>query len=161
MSERTVVAGTRRSYKELVDGTLRVQIDIDPMYKPDFLRLFPGIDMPVAIAPLGLDAPIAQPAEHRPRKAEEPRSSRGGGAPESWKNLGPLAQSAILICKEPAFRMFVADRITLATAESTEEEAANYIKERCQITSRKELDTDDGGRERFGALMAEYREWRG
>lgn len=48
------VSGTRRSYKELVDGTLRVQIDIDPNFKNDFLKLFPEIDMPLAVTPLNV-----------------------------------------------------------------------------------------------------------
>lgn len=55
----TAVAGTRRSMKELVDGTIRVQIDIDPPDRAAFLRLFPNIDMPVALAPLALNT---QPA---------------------------------------------------------------------------------------------------
>ncbi|PSJ16357.1 hypothetical protein [Nitrosomonas supralitoralis] len=41
--------------KELVDGTIRVQIDIDPMYREVFFRLFGQIDMPVAIAPIQLN----------------------------------------------------------------------------------------------------------
>lgn len=50
--EPTAVSGTRRRVKELVDGTLRVEIDIDPMQKRAFLKLLPEIDMPIAIAPL-------------------------------------------------------------------------------------------------------------
>lgn len=54
----TAVSGTRRSMKELVDGTIRVQIDIDPPQRADFLRLFPSIDMPVALAPLVVNGEI-------------------------------------------------------------------------------------------------------
>ncbi|MBY0475435.1 MAG: hypothetical protein K2Q13_10315 [Nitrosomonas sp.] len=50
--DASAVSGTRRSMKELVDGTIRVQIDIDPMYREEFFRLFGQIDMPVAIAPI-------------------------------------------------------------------------------------------------------------
>jgi len=53
--EPTAISGTRRQYKEMADGTLRVQIDIDPAFKKIFLELFPTIDMPVAIAPLRAD----------------------------------------------------------------------------------------------------------
>jgi len=49
----SAISATRRAYKELVDGTLRVQFDVEPMHKNDFLKLFPEIDMPAAIAPLG------------------------------------------------------------------------------------------------------------
>lgn len=54
-SQNGAVSGTRRSMKELVDGTIRVQIDIDPMYREVFFRLFGQIDMPVAIAPIQLN----------------------------------------------------------------------------------------------------------
>jgi hypothetical protein len=159
VSERSVIAATRRAYKELVDGTLRVQLDIDPMFKADFLRLFPEIDMPVALAPLRIeDAPIAQQVERAPRKGEVGGSSPSRGT--NWKELGPLAQSAILVCKEPDFCMFVAHKREEAFAGVDEEAAASYIKERCGVSTRKELDTVDGARSRYGALMAEYREWR-
>lgn len=49
------VSGTRRAMRELVDGSIRVQIDIDPAFRDVFLRLFSKIDMPVAIAPLAAD----------------------------------------------------------------------------------------------------------
>lgn len=48
----TAISATRRAYKEMADGTLRVQFDIDPMYKNDFLKMFPEIDTGAAIAPL-------------------------------------------------------------------------------------------------------------
>ncbi|MER2511148.1 MAG: hypothetical protein ABTQ25_01775 [Nitrosomonas ureae] len=63
-SQDGAVSGTRRSMKELVDGTIRVQIDIDPMYREVFFRLFGQIDMPVAIAPIQLNRkPEAQTTE--------------------------------------------------------------------------------------------------
>jgi hypothetical protein len=39
----------------MADGTIRVQIDIDPTCRGAFWSLFPSIDMPVAIAPLVAD----------------------------------------------------------------------------------------------------------
>src|SRR3546814_20450072 len=48
----SAISGTRRAMKEMADGTIRVQIDIDPSCRGDFLSLFPNIDMPVALAPL-------------------------------------------------------------------------------------------------------------
>jgi hypothetical protein len=59
----SAISGTRRSMKELVDGTLRVQIDIDPAFRDEFLRSFSKIDMPVALAPLIADFERKQPAK--------------------------------------------------------------------------------------------------
>lgn len=137
-----VVAGTRRAIKELVDGTLRVQIDIEPKDKKEFLDLFPVIDTPVALAPLRLDAPMSMTHE-----------------PKGWGDLGPLAQSAVMICKEGRFQDYVAYVEGIAPGYVDELGAANYVRTKCGVSSRKELDTADGAREHFGALMADYREW--
>lgn len=60
------ISGTRRAMKEMADGTIRVQVDIDPACRAAFLQLFPNIDMPVAIAPL-----IAKFEQKQPTKDEE------------------------------------------------------------------------------------------
>lgn len=70
-NEAIAVSGTRRSMKELVDGTIRVQIDIDPVYRELFFKLFGQIDMPVAIAPMVINAPIQAPVQEEQRKPEK------------------------------------------------------------------------------------------
>lgn len=59
--------------KELVDGTIRVQIDIDPMYRELFFKLFGQIDMPVAIAPMVINSPILSPVQEERRDPERKR----------------------------------------------------------------------------------------
>lgn len=133
--ERLVLAGTRRAYKELVDGTLRVQIDIEPKDKEDFHRLFPGIDMPVALAPLAAHINTDPPRER----------------------LGPLALSAVQICKEQMFQRYVT---CMSGGSECEENARAFVIDQCRIASRKDLDRVDGAKERFGDVMARYREWQ-
>lgn len=48
------VRGTRRTIRELVDGTIRVVVDVEPSDAKAFLALFPQVDMPVAMAPLSI-----------------------------------------------------------------------------------------------------------
>lgn len=55
MSDALAVIGTRRTMKELVDGTIRVQIDIDPQYRTAFLEQFSEIDIAVGLVRLSLD----------------------------------------------------------------------------------------------------------
>jgi len=55
MNEPTAVSGVRRGLRELADGTIRVSLDIEPKDRAAFFRLFPEIDMPIAIAPLYID----------------------------------------------------------------------------------------------------------
>lgn len=132
------VAGVRRAIKELVDGTIRVQIDIDPKDKRDFLELFGEIDMPVALAPLTPD--------YRERQKEKSAA------------LGPLAQSAVVLCRERAFQRFVAHKT--GAKDCDEDGAAAYLKAACNVQSRKDLDVVDGARTQLVCLMAEYREWQ-
>ena len=58
MSDPVAVSGTRRAIKELVDGTIRVMVDIDPRFRKQFFELFPEIDAAVALAPLSPKAAI-------------------------------------------------------------------------------------------------------
>ncbi len=51
----SAIPGTRRQFKEMADGTIRVSVDIDPQYRAQFFELFASIDMPVAMAPLKPD----------------------------------------------------------------------------------------------------------
>jgi hypothetical protein len=138
-NEVVAVSGIRRAIRELVDGTIRVQIDIDPRFSADFHRLFGTIDMPVALAPITPDA-----------------FERGSRKAEAWKSLGPLAQSAVLICRDTGFQKFVEE---VAGYARNEDDAAKYVRERCDVSTRKDIDSIDGAKEKFGSLMAEYREW--
>lgn len=53
MSDKPLaIYGVRRTAKELVDGTIRVNIDIEPANRRAFYDLLGEIDMPVALAPL-------------------------------------------------------------------------------------------------------------
>ena len=173
------IAATRRTYKELVDGTLRIQFDVEPKDKAAFLALFPNIDMPCALVPLipgfeqagdgteehgdGFDStniksdPIGQIATFSINDAE---AKTIGGS--TWATLGPLCQSSIELCKHEAFQKWVLSKVGVGPRGhevSVEVAAADFIRERCQVGSRKDLDTDPDAKTRFGALMADYREW--
>lgn len=129
------ISGTRRAFKELVDGTLRVQIDVDPESRRDFLRLFPDIDMRVAIAPL---------------KAQAANDASKGGE---------LARLAGILCGDNDFRMWlqsVAPREALALglkADEPSERAAVVVRFMCGVESRAELDHNDQAAERFHELI--------
>lgn len=52
----SAVKGVRRTIRELVDGTIRVVVDVEPADGPAFLALFPSVDMPIAMAPLSINS---------------------------------------------------------------------------------------------------------
>lgn len=115
------ISGTRRALKELVDGTVRVQIDIDPECRRDFFRLFPEIDTRVAIAPLRASA-----------KSAEPKG-------------GELARLAGMLCADPDFQFWLEARhreelpAEIGGAEGAER-AAVLVRSVCGVESRAELD---------------------
>lgn len=84
----SVISATRRAYKELVDGTLRVQFDVDPKFKNDFLKLFPEIDMGAAIAPLIGYSGQAAPAKNYGQFAKALYQSIFCTQVEVWRQLG-------------------------------------------------------------------------
>ena len=122
--------------KEMADGTIRVQIDIDPAFRSVFLQAFPNIDMPIALAPLVRDF----------ERKQEPKPK--GGAGSQW-----LAMR----CAEPPFWEFLG-RITGVTPQS-EAEAAAVVREYLQIASRAEVDTAPDAKAGFDDLRMQWIDW--
>jgi hypothetical protein len=117
--EMSVISGTRRPFKELVDGTLIMQIEIDPRFRDEAMKLFSKIDMPVAIAPLVADFERREPDKSKP---------------------GPLCIMACNFCDDPVFWEF-AGKHSSASIDSAED-AKQFILIACAIDSRKELDSE-------------------
>lgn len=125
------ISGTRRAMKEMADGTIRVQVDIDPACRAIFLQLFPNIDMPVALAPLRADFERQQP------DTAPPGSDRPKG--------GELARLAGIFSNNPTFQ----DWCEAGSAE----EAAEWIRRTCQVSSRADLDHDEEAQKLFHNLV--------
>lgn len=135
----SVISGTRRQVRELVDGTLEVKFHVDPSFKAAFHRLFPNIDTPVAIAPLVADF------ERREPKQEEPKG-------------GPLCKLAAIWCKDEDFWKWLIEVKKLGAVD--EELAAIWIRDTCGIDSRRELDQNEWAAERFQrSVRAPFMEW--
>ena len=118
--------------KELVDGTIRVQIDIDPRFKTQFHESFPNIDMPVAIAPL---------VENFETRQEEEKPK--GGA---------MCKLAGIWCKDAEFQQWV-------EAEN-EEQAAQFVRWKCGVKSRSEIDSNPEAANKFQQLVRiPYMNW--
>jgi len=145
----SAVAGIRRTMKELVDGTIRVQVDIHPNDRDSFLKLFPQIDMPIALAPLVPDyekvgfpvSPIASIASTEARSFGD----------STWHALGPLCQSAIMLGKDERFQKWV---VSLGGGDPDD-----FIRTSCGVESRKQFDESETARNAFKAMMTGYRRW--
>ena len=93
----------------------------------------PGNEVWVAVARL------------RPEAVQEP-------AAIEHKSQKSLAQLAGIICNEPAFWKFA--------QVNGADEAADYVRVYCGVTSRSALDSNDDAASKFKTLKADYRIWR-
>lgn len=74
---------------------------------------------------------------------------------------GPLARRAGILCSEGAFQKFLTERIGRPYANVTNaEEAADYVRFKCEVNSRAELDHNPEAADRFRALDSEYVAWK-
>jgi len=146
------ISGTRRAMKELVDGTIRVCIDISPVDSAAFHKLFPSIDMPVALAPLIVGAmPELDPPKHG-----TVIDVTGEGDPSK---IGPLCLLACKWCDDKEFLNYLLNAdlhakvitppILISDPVLPDEYAKKTILFTCGIKSRKELDTNPEAAERF------------
>lgn len=130
------ISGTRRAMKEMADGTIRVQVDIDPAFRMAFLQMFPNIDMPVALAPLLPDFE---------RKAHAANDAKPKG--------GEIAKWLGIRCADPDFQEYIAHRAfetQIAVQDITGPDAcAKAVRQICEVESRAELDNDQAAADRF------------
>ena len=143
------ISGTRRAMKEMADGTIRVQVDIDPAFRMAFLQMFPNIDMPVALAPLRAD--FEQQAPTPSTEQEKPK----GGA---------LAKLAGQFCNDTDFWSFLEDHHAVQYASLTPpgDVAAEFIRSKCGIQSRADLDHNREAAEIFNAeFRLPFLAWQG
>jgi hypothetical protein len=147
------VSGTRRAIKELVDGTIRLSVDISPVDRKAFFDLFPDIDMPIALAPL-VDDFDRRTVEIQPEPGvvePDPMTDRPKG--------GPLAKLAGILCADPAFQEWlakeyeslwnVAVRLTGEDGADGEFVAAWVVRHICDVESRAMLDHSSDAAECF------------
>jgi hypothetical protein len=97
--------------------------------------------------PTAGEAPTAQPS---PPSAPAPAAA--GKAAETEKKGGPNARRAGMMCGEGAFYIW-------AEVAADKDAAANFIRQRCGVKSRVELDHDPEAAAKFKDLAASYDAW--
>jgi hypothetical protein len=97
---------------------------VDPRFKADFHRLFPQIDTPVAIAPLELGF------ERLPLPQKQDKIQ-----------VGPLCKLAGIWSKDEHFQLWLSGKHH--GERFNEDEAAQWIRDVCDVKSRLEIDGND------------------
>ena len=83
---------------------------------------------------------------------------------------GRLAAQAGMLCQEPAFLLYLDARLRWETGMTPEAlpdgtastlDAAEFIRARCSVRTRADLDHDQEAAAMFGRIVNDYRRWRG
>jgi hypothetical protein len=98
---------------------------------------------PVAVAIAKLAGEVEPPARVQPKK-------------EHWAEMAPSKQAAIL-CQEPGFRDFMADKSTFIRHGTLAVEEG--VRAACRVSSRSEITPGSDAERLWRGLMIEYGAW--
>lgn len=130
---------TRKVFQAVFEGPMEQMME--------FLHLFgapdPHSEQWAAIAPLG---GVAEPQVAEPDPVPADRTER------------PLSQAAAILCGIVTFRRWLAEGMGKIIPLSPEQ-AADELRRRCIVASRRELDTNDLAAQRFRDMRADYKLW--
>lgn len=118
------------SLKTMMDGTLRISFDFEPMHAKDAFGLFAAPGTPAAIAALQVGYAAVQPVTETP----PPEKPKGG----------PLAKLAGMWSNDPEFWSWASNthKGEIWNIEDVDG-AAEFIRRICEVSTRADLDHDD------------------
>jgi hypothetical protein len=73
----------------------------------------------------------------------------------------PLPQQAGILCNDPQFQNFAGMRCMGPGVQLCASASAEYLRNICQVKSRRDLETDANAAARFAALRTDFDAWRG
>lgn len=79
---------------------------------------------------------------------------------QTFENMDPAQQAGIL-CNDPRFQQFAASRCGMRGQQFSASAAAQYLRDCCQIDSRKQLTTSNAAQQKFQTLRTEFDAWTG
>lgn len=152
-----IIPATTHTCRVLADGTLRFQIDVEPVHKDAAFALMgsPGRALAVAAIKDGAGAIGATPPE--PQEPPVPVAQAPAPRPAPDKPRASLARDAALMCASPDFHRYLqAQGFPACTAEA----AAEWMRSTLSIESRSELDDFPHLAARFHErIRIPYRDW--
>lgn len=153
MSDLSAVMGASTTVKTMADGSLRLAIDIEPRHAQAAFALFGSPGTPVALARITNEAAVEH--DRQAQRDPEPEKPKGGA----------LAKLAGMLCADPEFWKFLTHQFSLEEVCEGGEDAAQIVREVCEIESRSELDWHTDAADRFHSLIRgpwiKYRAARG
>lgn len=154
MTEVAVIPASYVKLSTMVDGTIRVVIDVEPTNRDAAFALFDRPGAPLAIARLSNGAAV----EHD-RKAQTPPAE-----PLERKPLS-LASKIALRCGERSFQDYCRQTFgewdgPACQGQIAENRAAHIVREICHVNSRSEITPGSRAEKLWGDLEADYHHWQ-
>lgn len=86
--------------------------------------------------------------------------SKASAAPKERRRMNelPIVQQAGILCSDKAFWTFLSERHHWKPAD--QEDAATWLREHCEIASRRELETAPNAAAKFRELQGEFDMWK-
>ncbi len=79
---------------------------------------------------------------------------------QRFDDMNPAQQAGIL-CNDPRFQQFAASRCGMPKQQFSTSAAAQYLRDCCQIDSRRQLTTCNAAQQKFQILRTEFDAWTG
>ena len=138
----TIIEGAAMRCRTMADGSLRIEVEIEPRNAQAAFALFGAPGLAIALAALK-DGSAAV-------KEPEPEKPKGG----EWAKL------AGMWCAEPDFWLWLNESFRMLTIVASEKSAADVVKSVCGISSRSQLDHSEVALVKFKAqIRAPFVEW--
>jgi hypothetical protein len=163
MNKPAAIAGSYYNLRPIVGRKVcQVIIEIPIEKMAEFIEAFgsPCEEVWIAMARLNLKevmppAPTNQHTDTSPRSQEA--APQTGGARKPFNSL-PLPQQAALLCNDPVFRAFLNEEFAYDC--ETENDAAEAVRELCEVTSRSELNHDAMAGKVFIRYREQFQAWK-
>lgn len=150
MTDKRAIAGDYSDLKFIrTRGVAQIVVEVPLEQGEEVVRLFgtpiPGSNVRVAIARLNGEA------EKSPQKPAEAMERR------RLHDLPPVQQAA-LTCQREAFWTYLREEQG-ATEIDTEEQAAEFVRDFCQVKSRSALTRENKPGQRWAMLLSAFEAW--
>lgn len=136
----TAISAAAMRVRTMADGSLRIEVEVEPQDAQQAFALFGRPGAPMALAALAVGhAAVQEPEPEKPK----------GGERAKW---------VAMRCAEPEFQAWLAQKFPQQAFgydkwTPAKDVAAGIVREVCGVTSRAQLDADKYAPHRFDVLI--------
>jgi hypothetical protein len=135
----SIIEATSGTYRSRVDGTLVLQVEIEPRHASAALALFGMPGQPMALAALKINGAATTSVQEPPCASQQTSDPAPPLKEGPRRTTGPICQWLVMRCKEAPFQEWVGEESCLGAAIG-EPRVAEWCRMICKVESRAEID---------------------